>query len=316
MSGQQEGSSLKGARGPQPSFVTSYRTKRQIYENPEELATMPFPVNTVNQNWAIISFVGPETAPRSKDWALRIYGTYASLSEAEADCKKALEAGYDLFDLDIVDISHGFFPIPPPSDREVGAVDYGNDRLNEIMGEHKQTMLDRDERVAARAEAEVDTRSPVEVFESMVTENALRLFKEWKAAGRVNTAKTIKQKLEKRFKEGIDKVTREVHGGETVAPLSAAESREAHKEAIKNGLITAPTALPDGAVSQDVSAARHSVRLADPSEHPSINDPNAIVMAPIRCVPRGDFASAEELAASLAGQPPGAVTAAEEEKKE
>lgn len=182
----------------QGPFSTHVRQEVNVKHTGAELAVLDFPVSLRNQNYALLSYVGPNTIPASGGFAIRIYGTFASYAEAEACAVKAMKNGYNLFDLDIVDIQNGFFPLPPPPDSDVDLT-YSNDKLAKIMQRHKNAVNNGSRNVVKRAESDEVRETVEQQFESRVTSEALQLFKEWKKKGRADGHKTIKQKVGKRY---------------------------------------------------------------------------------------------------------------------
>lgn len=199
-----------GGKGkPAGQYVTRHRSTVTVTESPQELATLEFPVHLPNQNFALISYAGPDTVPAMRNgFGLRIYGTFASFDEADRAASRAQEKGFTLFDLDIVEINHGFFPLPPPRDDDIPEVGYCNDRLAAIMQGHKDHLEKGNKRVEERAEREADTRTSEEVFQDMVLESAQKLFDEWKKSGRKGSAKskTTRAKVGRMFKEQVARV--------------------------------------------------------------------------------------------------------------
>jgi hypothetical protein len=223
------------------NFVTRHRSLVDIKETPEQLAKLPFPVSIPNQNFALISYVGPNTKPMCDEWAIRIYGTFGTFSEACEAADEAQECGYNYFDLDVVDIAHGFFPMPPPSDADIDVLKYKQEKLNTLLGKHKNKMMQGSEQVSGRAEGKADTRSVVEVFDKMVATEAIRLFKEWKNNGKTESKEVIKKKLKKRYEEQIEAHTLATHGAaRDIATMTNSEAKVMTDEAVEGKLITAP----------------------------------------------------------------------------
>lgn len=228
-------------------IVSRHRSVININETPSELATLPFPILVPNQNWAIINYVDSDTSPKSKGAALRIFGTFASLAEADRVAADAIAAGFTYFDLDIVEICHGHFPLPPPSDDVIGEVKYSNHRIHKLMSDHRDGMNKNSDLVEDRAESANDTRSPVEVFETMVAKEALRMFKEWKVRGKPNSKKTIRKTLKKRFDDNIQTLIKQTHGSDANTPLDKKATAALAKRAEEYGIVTT-TNLPPGAI--------------------------------------------------------------------
>jgi hypothetical protein len=168
---------------------------------------MDFPVRIPNQMYMLMSYVADDTVPKCKNFALRVYGTFASKDEADEVILKARERGYTFFDMFVVDIAHGFFPLPPPKDEDIDEVKYVDECLNNIMGRHKEMLNTSSQKNSTRADAELDDRSVVDVFDEMVQRNARNLFLEWKKAGRqTSNTKILKKKIKNMYYSEIDKI--------------------------------------------------------------------------------------------------------------
>jgi hypothetical protein len=186
-----------------------------------QLATLPFPVDIRNQNWAIISYVGPNTIPASAKFSIRIYGTFHSQKEADDACDEAQGQGYTIFDLCVVDIGHGFFPLPPPEDDDVPYVEYADKVLDGLMRKHKSSAMSGNNRITKRSEAELDTRTPAKAFDDMVTEEAKRLFEEWKEAGEIQQSEEeLHNILQTCFKKKIDAKVKEAQAEGEEKPVA------------------------------------------------------------------------------------------------
>lgn len=252
-------------------FVTRHRNVKRDLMSPKELAFAKFPVNIPNQNFALISYAGPRTIPANGIWALRIYGTFATFDEASRVADEAQDEGFDMFDIDIVEINQGFFPMPPPSDEDLDVVKYKDKRMMELMGGHRDKVQDGNAEVIRRADQKTDKVETVaDVFDNMVTAEAIRLFKEWKKRGKTERRAVIKEKLNHRFKEQMDAYTKKVHGPEANTRLNKKDSQTAHKEAVEQGLLSKPAA-GSASTSTDAKAAAKSIlsgsSLVCPPEH-------------------------------------------------
>jgi hypothetical protein len=248
------------------AFITKKRTNLTITETPSQLAVLPFPVHIPNQQWALISCVGPHSKPSCDSLALRIYGTFASFDEADDVASKAQDAGYELFDLDIVDIGHGFFPLPPPSDIKIGdGMKYKDDVLQQLMSRHKSILQDKNDRMHQRADAEVDARPPLDVFDDMVTKESMRLFTEGKLSGVVDSKDEIKTKLDARFKSNIKKIRQEALGTtDEISEMTKTEKKQAHF------------------VKENCMRKGKHITVLDQIA----NDPHGVLLPPMRVMPR------------------------------
>jgi hypothetical protein len=257
------------------AFITKKRTNLVINETPAQLSVLPFPVKVPNQQWALISCVGPHSHPSCDFLALRIYGTFASFEEADDAATKAQTAGYDLFDLDIVDISHGFFPLPPPADADIGdGVTYSDKVLQQLMSEHKNILQDKNDRMHVRADEKVDARPPIDVFEDMVTKESMKLFNEWQLKGEVDTKANIKTKLNARFKSNIDTIRQDALGTtDEITEMTAAERKEAHA-----------TCTSKGIWSRGIQYNGKSTKVTVLDQ--IANDPHGVLLPPMRVMPR------------------------------
>jgi hypothetical protein len=174
-----------------------------------ELATLEFPIRLHNQNYAIISYAGPKTKPKCKEWAIRIYGTFSSLEEANSVAQRAIAKGFDVFDLHIIDIGYGFIPMPPPPDDEIESIVYRDSVLNEIMSRKHTEDVRSNERIQSRLERKEDNRNVEEVFEDMVAKEALALFKEWKLKKKADSRQVIKEKCLARFNGHVEEIMKQ-----------------------------------------------------------------------------------------------------------
>lgn len=135
--------------------------------SPGDLLTEEFPVNIPNQNYALLSYLGPATQPSGSWFGLRIYGTFASVEEANRAADKARQRGYNHWDLFVVDIHHGFFPMPPPCDSSIADVQYTSDVLTKLMRRDQDEVKESNDRVTQRAEEEVEVKSSTELLTEM-----------------------------------------------------------------------------------------------------------------------------------------------------
>jgi hypothetical protein len=129
--------------------------------------TAPFPVSIPNQNFTVISYLGPCTKPSQPWFGLRIYGTFATEDEAAAAITTAQSKGFTEWDMYIVDTSRGFFPLPPPCDADMMQVEYQNNTLTSLMRGYLDVVKMSNDRVQRRAQASMDNRSIEEVFNEM-----------------------------------------------------------------------------------------------------------------------------------------------------
>jgi hypothetical protein len=189
---------------PYRQVITKERTTVNTEHTGLELARLPFPVHLRNQQFALVTYVGPETIPASGGFALRIYGTFATKGEAWDCAEKAQQLGYNFFDLDVVDIGEGFFPLPPPADDEL-ELRYPNAKLGAIMENHKAAVNRGSENVCKRADEGGEQKDPTptrrDAFEALVAAEALSLFKAWKKQGKADKKAVIRSKLNKRFEQ-------------------------------------------------------------------------------------------------------------------
>jgi len=192
-------------------FVTQRRvtvTNPLDTMTPEELLRAPFPVDTGKHEFAIISYVGPRTTPKTPGWmGVRIYCTCPSFEEAERICKKAQERGFSHFDLFIVAIGEGFFPLPPPPDAAIANLCYSDEVLNELVVRDQRDREEASKKVEARASEDMTVSSVNEAFDKCVSDTALRLFEDWKASGQPDDAETVSTKLAGELTRGMaDKI--------------------------------------------------------------------------------------------------------------
>jgi hypothetical protein len=248
---------------------------------------MKFPVDIPNQNFALISYVGPNTKPNCGTFAIRIYGTFLTFDEADKVASKAQEYGYDLFDLEIVDIGHGFIPLPPPVDQKINKVIYDKQiNLTKLMTEHKENMLRQSRMLNERADADHDLRSPVEVFEEMVTKGAIKLFNEWKAKNKKDNKKTIKKKLEKEWKKNIQNILKDEHGVEnektkiTEKKMQQLTSKSKLHKSMQHKHQPKKVQVISG--SKDKSRPTPTVLTIEEIKR---SDPNAFIMPSMKCAP-------------------------------
>jgi hypothetical protein len=137
------------------SFIpTSCADVASVSLTPEELATLPFPVQLRGQNYALISCVAPPgwgTKRTANTLAMRIYGTFETTEQAQTVMKRAMSLGFTFFDLHIVDLSLGFFPLPPPEgfDPEIPTT-YDHPVLTEVMKGHRDIINTSSEKLLDR----------------------------------------------------------------------------------------------------------------------------------------------------------------------
>ena len=148
-----------------------------------EILDEDFPVNIPNQSFALISYLGPKTNPSASWYGLRIYGTFSTIDEATRAAKTARDRGFNSWDLFIVDIFHGFFPMPPPCDSAITDVQYHSDILTQLMQKDRDDMNESSKRVAQRAAGEVQVKSASELMTELA-EAALTEFQQTKELGR------------------------------------------------------------------------------------------------------------------------------------
>ena len=246
-------------------FVTRHRTTIKANESPAKMANMPFPVFQPNQNYMLCSVIGPNTVPSCKSWAIRVYGTFATAGEADKCADEALEKGYTLFNLETVVINQGFIPMPPPGDEDIPAVRYAKEQacLHKLMTGHRELLTSGSNRVESRADAELDDRSTVDVFDNMVTRGAKQMFEEWKETGVVPDAAAITEKNKLTFEKNINALIEELH--------SDSDEEDDDKKA--------PAEKKEKKETKGIG-----VQKCEDIEAMLANDPNAIVARPMRLV--------------------------------
>jgi hypothetical protein len=151
-------------------------------------------VPLVNQNYALISCELSDALDRNSSMALRIYGTFATIKEANECAEEAIQKGYT----DVVDIHHGFFPLPTTDDKDVETCRYNDDLLQDIMTGYKTKLDSSNVCLEKSAEAKINNETASDEFERLVAKESLKLFKEWKAQGKVDSRSKINAKLKKR----------------------------------------------------------------------------------------------------------------------
>lgn len=157
-------------------FLTKHRdTTKPMTGNADDLLTEEFPINIPNQSYALISYLGPDTLPSASWFGLRIYGTFATMDEANRAATKARDKGFTNWDLFVVDICHGFFPMPPPCESAITDVQYDSEVLTKLMKRDQQDVNDAKERVASRASGEVYVKSASDTINELA-DTALAVF--------------------------------------------------------------------------------------------------------------------------------------------
>ena len=159
-------------------FLVSRREMAPINTtNPEDLLDEEFPVKIPNQNYALLSYLGPKTTPSASWFGLRIYGTFATIEEANKAARKAKERDFNSFDLFVVDICHGFFPLPPPCDSDINEIQYSTDVLAQLMRQDQEHMDSANRRVGERADSEIEMKTSGDLLSEMA-QAAITLLKE------------------------------------------------------------------------------------------------------------------------------------------
>ena len=159
-------------------FLVSRRVMAPVNTTtPEDLLDEEFPVNIPNQNYALLSYLGPKTIPSASWFGLRIYGTFSTIEEANRAARKAKERHFNSFDLFVVDICHGFFPLPPPCDSAINEIQYSSDVLGQLMRQDQEHMDSANTRVGQRADSEVEMRTSDDILTEMA-QSAITLMKE------------------------------------------------------------------------------------------------------------------------------------------
>jgi len=136
---------------------------------PRELLDMPFILRDSRQNWAIVSIIGPGYSKnvRISEFAMQICRVCDTKDQADRLCEEAMKSGYDKFDLFVLDISNGFFPLcPPENNSEYETVRYTNQPfLEKIMGNHRNQVAQDFVRVEERSKMKpkpfVPTPTPI-----------------------------------------------------------------------------------------------------------------------------------------------------------
>ena len=172
----------------------------------EDLLTEEFPVNIPNQSFALLSYLGPKTKPSTSWYGLRIYGTFATLDEANRAAMKARERGFKSLDLFVVDICHGFFPMPPPCESSIADVQYDSDVLGKLMRQEQNDAKDACARVANRAAGAMEVKSSSELINEMAL-TAVEVFQQHRlklTSDETDNHKELTDMLVKRFKRISD----------------------------------------------------------------------------------------------------------------
>ena len=126
----------------------------------------PFGVRVPGQNYALVSFVSPESAQRSPMSGVRIYGCFETMEEAKAHAEKANRAD-DAFDIYVAEMYRWCPWYPNPMDVQDPV--YSDPQLDTMLREHRAAQVSAqaafDERVAGalkekahREEARDETR--------------------------------------------------------------------------------------------------------------------------------------------------------------
>ena len=117
-----------------------------------ELAPLPFRVP--GQNYALISFVSPQSAQRSTMHGFRIYGCFETIEEAKAHAERVNRAD-DAFDVYSAELYRWCPWYPSPLD--VQETVYSDPQLDTMLREHRAAQASAqtafEERVAASAAA-------------------------------------------------------------------------------------------------------------------------------------------------------------------
>lgn len=157
-------------------FMAKHRdTTKPMTESGGDLLVEEFPVNIPNQNYALISYLGPKTLPSASWFGLRIYGTFSTMDEANRAATKARDKGFTNWDLFVVDICHGFFPMPPPCESAITDVQYDSEVLTKLMKQDQKDVNDAKERVASRAAGEVQLKSASDTIDELA-QTAYKVF--------------------------------------------------------------------------------------------------------------------------------------------
>jgi len=92
-------------------------------------------ISVPGQNFACLSIVGPECPQKTDKFAIKIRGTFATRSEAEAHAKK-LQSDDATFDIYVVDM-YKWLLIPPDQDK-IDDIHYVDEKLEEIMTKYRE----------------------------------------------------------------------------------------------------------------------------------------------------------------------------------
>lgn len=91
-----------------------------------------------NQQYALIIVVGPEgLSQKNKQFAFNVLGCFRTADEGHAFARKLNTAGYDMFDMFVVQ-TRKFCPLPPPTPTDLEDVHYQDHLLNTIMTEQRK----------------------------------------------------------------------------------------------------------------------------------------------------------------------------------
>ena len=121
----------------------------------------PFGVRVPGQNYALVSFVSPESAQKAPMSGFRIYGCFETIEEARAHAERANRAD-DTFDIYVAEMYRWCPWYPNPLDVQDPV--YSDPQLDTMLREHRAAQVSAqaafDERVSSRDRAiEADTEA-------------------------------------------------------------------------------------------------------------------------------------------------------------
>ena len=98
----------------------------------------PDTVTIPGQNYALINVVSPNSAQKNETCGLKIKGVFATQEEAKAYAKKinALDPTFDVFLVEL----YKWLPIPP-SIEDIEDKQHQDEKLNQIIDEHKAEQI-------------------------------------------------------------------------------------------------------------------------------------------------------------------------------
>ncbi|AGE55397.1 hypothetical protein PBCVMA1E_622R [Paramecium bursaria Chlorella virus MA1E] len=107
-------------------------TQMPLTELPESLTLEPDYITVPGQNWALVSFVGPEYCRQKTDrFAMKIRGVFATEEEAGAYVKRLQRSGDNLVDIFLMRLYNWHLCPPNPMDAETQ--EYQEEFLQDLM---------------------------------------------------------------------------------------------------------------------------------------------------------------------------------------